>query len=277
MVGSVTDWYARTSQPRFEHPPVVETAMGIEFAPIPGLTSYMLARLQESWAAEYSNIQDVPGAPPSQLVQPVAQPMFQINFGNVGPRLWAQNPSTGALVQTQADRLVLNWRADGPGRTYPGYEVLREEYERLWRLFTTFLARNSLTQPSPVFGQYIYVNAVQLTEAESLSAVVALVGSPVEQLPGREIVSRFQSVRDVERSGEHPMGAQIVITGEPQPLNDRTISLNVDTHTIFTGAEAHVLQGIDAAHALSSHTFARIINPAKLESWGRLTGTEVAE
>lgn len=274
MVGTVTDWYARASQPRFERPPVVETAMGIEFAPIPGLTSYMLARLQESWAADYLNIQDVPGAPSSQLVQAVPQQAFQINFGNVGPRLWAQNPRTGMLIQTQADRLVLNWRADSPGRTYPGYEALRAEYVRLWGLFTTFLARNSLIQPSPVFGQYIYVNAVQLNEGESVSDVIALVGAPVDQLPGREIVSRFQSVRDIERSAEHPMGAQIVLTGEPQPLNDHTISLNVDTHTIYTGAEASVFQGIDAAHALSSHTFARIMNPAKMESWGRRTDRE---
>lgn len=271
----MTAWYDRKAQPRFKRPPVVEAAIGVEFGALPGLGSYQLARLQDEWIEGYPLVQDVPGVPASQLAQESASVQFQFGPGSGPVRLWASNPMNGMLVQTQADRLVLNWRDEGVGREYPRYEYLREEFGRLWQLLIAFLGRQGMPSPQPVFGEYTYVNIVELEPGDTMADVVTVVQNPQRSLPGQELLTRFQFVRDVEKGGEHPMAAQIVVTGEPQALEGRRrVALNVDTRTIFDGTQADVLEGVDRAHALSSFTFDRIITDPKRAKWGELQESE---
>lgn len=273
IVTDVTEWYDRGLQPRFEHPPVIEAALGLEFAPVPGLGAYQLGRLQGVWETDYPVIQDVPGTPSSELVQPVGMSV-QFNLGQPPTRMWAQSTANGRLIQTQADRLVLNWRNETGGRRYPGYEDLRQEYVRLWGLFTDYLREAQLPQPSLIYGEYIYVNSVVLEPGELMSDVVTVVQTPQDPLPGQELLTRFQFVRDVKQGEEHPMTAQIVVNGEPQIHgNERRVQLSVDTRTIFDGTQPDPFLAIDAAHSLSSHTFARIISPNKRKTWVQQSGT----
>ncbi|MFD1720927.1 TIGR04255 family protein [Amnibacterium endophyticum] len=273
----MTEWYNRDAQPQFERPPVAEAALSLEYPPVPSLGSYQLSRLQAKWEQDYSHIQDVPAVPPSQLVQLQLEPSFQFQLNASQPvRIWAVNPSNGMLIQTQADRLVLNWRDEGVGRKYPGYDALRTEYVRLWGLLVEFLTEFNLPVPAPVFGEYTYVNFVPLEPSDTMADVVSIVRAPAPEraLPGRELLTRFQFVRDIEKSDEHPMAAQVVVTGEPQGGGDaRRVLLNVDTRAIFDGTQTDVFEGLDVAHALSSFTFDRIIADKKREAWGQESGS----
>jgi uncharacterized protein (TIGR04255 family) len=121
------EWYDRDGLPKFDHPPVIEAVLSIEFVPIPGLDNYRLSRLQGEWEAEYPSIAEGPGVPPSPA-DSVGLPMFNFRLED-GPRRFRAVSTDGtSLVQTQSDRLILNWVKVDEG-TYPGYfDSLRTEF-----------------------------------------------------------------------------------------------------------------------------------------------------
>lgn len=244
--------------------------MGIEFAPMLDLDAYRLTLLQGEWRAHYPQIQNVPGMQPSELVE-VGAPAFSVHTGQPPTRIWAQSADASRLVQTQADRLILNWRTQGADTPYPGFEDLRAEYAQLWRDFNAFLEKEGIESPRLRLGEFTYVNAVDVGPAEALSDVVTFTRQP-GALPGAETLARFQFARRVEKSEEHPYSAQIVVTAEPQMTDvGRQVVLQVSTRTLFEDSPVDPLAAIDAAHALSSFAFTGIVAEEKQASWGRLS------
>ena len=267
----VTNWYDNTTLPRFDRPPVVETAMAIEFAPISGLDFFKLTRLQSAWEDTYPNISDKPGAPPTPPAFD-ADNVMQFTIGEPPRRIWAESPVSGLLVQSQSDRLILNWRRDFTELRYPGYSAsLRNEYERVWGLLLVFLEKQGLSAPSPVLAEFTYVNAVPLTSDDELQNVVTVVRSPEHELPGTDRFGRFQFVRSVVQSQEHPFNASINVQGEPQDLPDgsRQLVFTVVSRVLLAASSGEPLAGMDAAHALAAQTFARIVTDQKQQEWGR--------
>lgn len=241
--------------------------MGIEFETMLDLDAYRLTLLQGEWRDRYPQIQNVPGIQPSELVE-VGAPTFLLHTGQPPTRIWAQSSDGSRLIQTQADRLVLNWRRQG-GAVYPGFDELRAEYAKLWREFNAFLDREGLDAPMPRLGEFTYVNAVNFASTEALSDALTFTRQP-DALPGTETLARFQFARKVEKGDEHPFSAQIVVTAEPQMADgDRQVVLQVSTRTLFEDSRADALAAIDAAHGLSSFAFAGIISQDKQASWGR--------
>jgi uncharacterized protein (TIGR04255 family) len=272
MIGCVTDWYDASSLPKYRHPPVSEIAIAIEFPVIPGFDFYRLTRLQAKWEDRYPTISDRPGAPPSPPIFE-NQGVLQFNFGDAPRRIWAEAAENGLLVQTQSDRLILNWRKDFSAFDYPGYlPVLRPEFERLWGELVNFLAENGLPSPIPLIAEFNYINTVPLANEDELQDVVTVVRSPASVLPGRDRLARFQFVRDVAASSEHPYAAQIQVQGEPveRVPGQRELVFTVVARVLLGEKSAAPLEGLDAAHALASHTFSRIVTDAKQVEWERL-------
>lgn len=262
-------WYDPDQLPRFDRPPVFETALAVEFGPVTGLDFYRLTKLQELWADEYPTISDVPGAPPTPL-ESTGEPLFFM--GQPPKRIWAAALSNGQLLQTQSDRLILNWRKNESQTPYPGYHAhLRGEYERLWALFTGELERIGLPLPIPTLAEFTYINVVPLQPDERLQDVLTIVRSPDVSLPGRDRFTRFQLIRDVSASDEDPFTGQIHIMGEPQPQPDGSQALvfTIIGRAVLGAADEAPLAGLDAAHALASHTFARMISEDKKKEWGQ--------
>jgi uncharacterized protein (TIGR04255 family) len=269
-IGSVTNWYDRDGLPKFSLPPVVEAALAVEYSPVPGLDFFQLTRLQSAWETRYPQIRDVPGAPPTEP-RSDGSLQFLFQFGDAPKRMWASNPVNGLLVQTQNDRLVLNWRKAESEEAYPGYARLRTEYVRLWDQQAEYLAKGGLLMTAPILAEYTYVNNVPLADGDSLATVVTVVQQPPEELPGKDLFGRFQFIRDIVESETDPYPAQIHITGEPAVIDgQRTLAFTIIARVILGDKADHPLDGLDAAHALASHTFARIVTREKQEAWGRL-------
>ena len=242
--------------------------MAVEFAPIEELDFFGLTRLQSRWDTRYPDLQSVPGAPPTPL-HSEGEMTFQITNGEPPRRIWAAGRGDGRLVQTQNDRLILNWRKQFSSEPYPTYAVLAEEFEDLWRSFGTYLQEVDLPPLRPTLMEFTYVNGVSLDAAQSYQDVMSLVGTPKNELPGYELFTRFQFIREIRQADGHPFDGQIFIQGEPQEYNGaRHLFFTVTARLAFhEGADP--LDGLAKARGLASHTFARIITPQTQERWGK--------
>lgn len=114
-------------QVSFRNPPVAEVLIGVTFRPVPGLGSYRAWPLFERWKASYPLPTEQPELPPQD--HPSGQPGTFIRLGAPSTRLWFESPTDGFLIQLQADRLVVNWRAGDQQFTYPRYPALRSRFE----------------------------------------------------------------------------------------------------------------------------------------------------
>lgn len=243
--------------------------MALEYPPITGMDYYRLTRLQSRWESRFPEISDVPGAPPTPQI---SNGQFMVAMGEVPRRIWAEAPNSGLLVQTQIDRLILNWRRDQSDHAYPGYFAgLRPEYEQLWSEQAEYLDEVGLSVPRPHLAEFTYVNTVNLDPDDSIADVVTLLQRPQLELPGTDSFGRFQFIRDWSPTEEAPFAGQIHIAGEPQVLPDgmRALIFTIVARVIPQGSVGP-LESLDAAHALASHTFSRIVTESKQAQWGRI-------
>lgn len=263
-----TDWYATDGLPRYASPPVVETAMALEFPALQGMDTVKLVHLQEAWRESYPELSEAPGSPPTPVD---ASPTMLFQIGDGPRRVWAAQPETGYLIQTQADRLILNWRKHFSPSPYPGYDPLRAEFSVLWEKFISFASAAGLGIPVPHLAEFTYVNAVPLLEGDTMSSVVELVASPPSGLPGTDSFGAFQFVREVNATESNRLPAQIHLQGQPQQGPEgRVLMFTVTTRVLLGAQSKNPLPGLDSAHALSSRTFSSVVTATKQIEWGRL-------
>lgn len=246
--------------------------MAVEFAPIADMDMFKLTRLQGQWERDYPKMTEMPGSPPSQFA-PAGPPTvsFALGGGNLH-RIWAISADDVLLLQTQNDRLILNWRRVNPNTKYPGYlGFLRAEFQRRWNSLTQFLSDNDMPAPIPTLVEFNYVNAVALELDDSLEGVVTVVQTPVEELPGEDRFTQFSLIREVVQSETDPYTTQITISGQPQPAptGERQLFFNVVAKSLVGSRTDDPLAALDAAHALAIHSFARLVTKEKQDEWGR--------
>lgn len=263
-------WYEPGSLPQFERPPVTETAMGFEHAPLAEVDVLVLAEMQKRWASDYNQLEVVPGSPPSFGDREPASPV-QFVQGNPPQKVWAKDLKRGLLLQSQADRLILNWRKDLSDGRYPGFDFLLPEYAKCWEHYVAFLGSRDLPIPTPVLSEFTYVNRVTIPPGGSVQSVIKLLNDASEGIPGEDEVSRFQFVRHVGADESNPLESQIVITGEPAASDEKQkLILTVAVKSIISEQASDPFLPIRVAHALASHTFAGVVADSQTTEWGRL-------
>jgi uncharacterized protein (TIGR04255 family) len=152
--------------PDFENPPVIETALGVRFAPL------------DRWSIPYFGLfwNTIKGRYPYAEVNPPLAPDPEIEtgaplFGKPDfPRLeivssppvrcWFLNESKTELIQLQNDRLIHNWRKVSGSEPYPHHETTRPAFERDWKVFCEFLSSQDLGTPSVKQCEVTYVNHI---------------------------------------------------------------------------------------------------------------------
>jgi uncharacterized protein (TIGR04255 family) len=165
--------------PDYDNPPVVETAIGVEFAPL------------EKWQIPHFGLfwQQIQGHYPHFEVNPaivteVERP--QLEFGQAQPprvelsnrppvRCWFLNEAKTELIQVQDDRLIHNWRKVPGVSPYPHYEYIRPAFERDWQQFGDFIASQALGTPEARQCEVTYVNHIDRGEAWQTFADLPLV------------------------------------------------------------------------------------------------------
>jgi uncharacterized protein (TIGR04255 family) len=150
--------------PDFTAPPVNETAISIQFAPIVNFGVPHYGLYWKLLRDEFPNYQvhppivnvteqfDVPARAPRLGLQLVMQPEM---------RCWYLDVSGNRLLQLQNDRFVQNWRQVSGTETYPRFPKIREMCLTEWNRFCDFLKQEHLSQPQVTQCEVTYVNHIE--------------------------------------------------------------------------------------------------------------------
>lgn len=144
----------------FDRPPVVETVLGVQFAPLPKLTTAILAAFWKELGENWPDITVVP-----ELV-----PQFE-TFGDISA--WQggflrlsqtplacfqiKNAQGDRMVQIQNGRFHYNWLGQS-GQPYPRYESVRPECHDVLERFQKLLAAKEIGTIVPNQWEITYVN-----------------------------------------------------------------------------------------------------------------------
>lgn len=254
--------------PQFEHPPVVEAVIGIEFSPLEVRTLDLL-RYADSWAEHYPTITEVPSLEPTQ---PPGQPVPQLTLQLTGPlppiRLWMTSPDEQFLVQLQRDRLLMNWRKTVQDAEYPGYAELRRRFDAQLASFVERILGSDPTGMIVLGVEFTYFNRV--IHNQTPDQLFRHFSEPVKDLPGTPVAMRFQEIRNISDDRARTHG-QLTLSSEPQPTEAGTIEqFNITTRWFPEGiTPGDTLQTlIDKGHETSRAAFVALTTHEKQTEWG---------
>jgi uncharacterized protein (TIGR04255 family) len=157
----------------FDDPPVTEVALGIQFAPVPALTSPRGGRLWDAWAQDYPKVVEQPPLTPQP---PIGQQGAWLQLGVAGSRMWFMDPSEDHVVQLQNDRLIVNWRR-ASGAPYPRFTEIRDRFKR--SLDDVNAVTNEIIHRSIAVEQIelSYINVIDAAPKDALLGFRGLLGS----------------------------------------------------------------------------------------------------
>jgi uncharacterized protein (TIGR04255 family) len=232
----------------FANPPLVEVSFGVGFEPIRGFSAAHFGKFWGEVREEFSEASDQPpiGAAPTSFTR---WPL---------PRVWLVAPSRGVLVQVQTDRFYYNWRRLGSSDvdSYPRFQNLAPEFERLFRRWQNFLLRAELGEISVLNAELTYVNQIYAGEGwKSLNDLGGIIpafrdvfgaGAPEERNP---TAGGFQSIYETSVGKVQVDGRTAKTATE---LQRELVNLNIsatgdqgqesDLRDWFVQANAHIVK-----------------------------------
>jgi len=169
--------------PDFANPPVDETALSIQFQPIPKFNIPHFGLYWSIVRREYPNFEvQQPIGHVTEQFGPAVRSGRQLGFALLElpeVRCWFIDESGTKLVQVQRDHFVHNWRKITGSEVYPRYPILRASLEREWRRFREFLEQERLEPPKVNQVEVTYVNYIDWDGSTDLDKVVKALASPV--------------------------------------------------------------------------------------------------
>jgi len=152
-----------TGLPYYGKPPVIEVAIGVQFAP---LTEFSVGHVGLYWATireTFNRVEEQ--APIGHVVEPPegpAEPALSLSWTDKLPlpRAWFLDASGTRLIQVQRDRFLHNWRKMNPADEYPRFPSVRDSFLHYWEGFNAFLAEHRI-KPEPDQCELTYVNHIR--------------------------------------------------------------------------------------------------------------------
>jgi uncharacterized protein (TIGR04255 family) len=263
--------------PEFEHPPIVETALGVQFAPLQGLTGAHMGKFWTELGSDWVKV--IETQPISDQFESFNTPAQFVPLGTVitsitlprGPRLQIFNQSNDRMIQVQSNRFHYNWQK--AGEKYPSYRKVREEFDAMFARFTAFVAHAGLGEPIPNQWELTYIDFFPAGE---------LWNSPKEWarlLPG--LFGTFggtDHVRLETFTGEWhyeiaPQRGRLHIAptlGKVTASNKEGLALQMTARgPISKESPLDLGQGLDLAHEIIVQTFLDITSAEAQKAWGR--------
>lgn len=263
--------------PDFEHPPIVEVALSVQFEPLPLRTQH-IALLWEACRSDFPEWQDQ---------APIA-PTFEI-FGNaVGGahsflrppalrRAIFRNGEGSQLKQYQADRYVRNWTKAPTAPNYPRYESIRDHFADDLRTLIRFTQEQSLGRFVPNQCEVTYVNLIPLPgdAADTVAEVInPWKGQYSDQFLERPESSEIEA-HFVMKQDTLPIGRLHIAVSGVTILETNTRALQLT----LTARGEPASSGVDSVVAFLNlgrdyivKGFTSFTTPAMHKSWGRRDG-----
>lgn len=149
--------------PSFRKPPLVETAVSLQFQLIEGLRNAHLAAFWQSVRDTYPKVSDA--EPVLEQVELFGEkslrtrrfPSFRIASAGGAARMQMASADDQTMVQVQNGRIIFNWRK-GPAGVYPRWHKVLPRFQAALDKFTGMLASEKLEQPAFNQWEVVYVN-----------------------------------------------------------------------------------------------------------------------
>lgn len=155
----------------FECEPLVEVAVGVQFAKLADFKAPDLETLWQSFGKDkYPKYQEVEIL---HRITPEQDFIINVNVGTELPRIWFLGQDESKLIQFQKDRFLYNWRKieTDNNNSYPRYNKVIENFFEHYKELNNCL--HTLDIPSPVLEklELNYVNIIPLKGAISLQNI----------------------------------------------------------------------------------------------------------
>ncbi len=266
----------KTTSPVFDNPPVIETVLGVQFAPLRGLTN---AHLGWFWKTHLDNVWEkvseaVPLPDEFERFEPAAPAQLPMRF-KIEPirfpaRLQIAHGNDGRMIQIQPTRFHYNWNRIGG--EYPHFRTVREEFDRHFATFCRFVADAKLGAVVP--------NQWELTYIDSIPPGV-LWESPADWhtiIPG--LLSRPQQTNNIPlesfggewhfeippRRGRLHLSVQFARLGDdPAPV---LLLQTTARGPIGKDGIADLGEGLELGHRVALDTFLAVTSDKAHKAWG---------
>ncbi len=261
----------------FERPPVAETILGVQFAPLEGFTLPYVALLWSRFRDRYPNHEVKP--PLSPVVEELSGPPRPTTIGieltsDPSARFWFIDVTSTQLIQVQRDRFIRNWRKGPPPHdVYPRYDDLRPRFEQDWQTFLHFLTQEQLAIPAVNQCEVTYVNHVELgagwNSLGEAHKVLTLLRQPPSGglLPNPEALVVHARYVMPERRGRLYVECQPAIRRHD---GKQVMQLTLTARGRPASSDLRsIVEWFDLGHDWIVHGFVDITTPVMHELWGR--------
>lgn len=262
----------------FRKPPLIETAVSVQFKPMERLKNAHLGIFWESVRDEFPNVSDAEPiaeqfeAFGDQALRGRRLPEFRIVSGQMMARLQMSSRDEQEMVQIQNGRVVFNWRRVKDGE-YPRWNSVYRRFKDVLGKLNGYLTSQGLEEVSPTQWEITYVNhlekgrdwqqsadwqamlpgmlgnisGVSTGTAESLGCSVHLL-LPAER--GRVHIDLYHGFASAEPGATELLILQITARGGIG---------NTPGHTI--------VDGLEVGHTAIVRTFCDITGPDNQKKW----------
>jgi uncharacterized protein (TIGR04255 family) len=265
--------------PSFKNPPLIETAMSVQFKPVEGFTNAHLGLFWNQLRDEYPKVEDAqPIVSQEELfddkIQRVRLPRFRIVAGEAASRLQMSSRDGRTMVQLQNGRLVFNWRRMENER-YPHWNEVHSKFEAAITVLRAFLGDQNLKDIEPKQWEVTYVNHLlkgrdwnepadwSLLVPGLLGAIPNARTAAIESLgcnyrfllpdkAGRLHIDLYHGMTSTEVDGIEVLVLQLTARGSLDSAGGRDISA-----------------GLAIGHAAIVRKFAEVTGPQAQKNWER--------
>ena len=202
--------------PDFENPPVVETVLSVQFAPLAEMRAAHIGLLWHGLRDRFPRTEERP--PIDQVLERFPEPprprlgvQLQALENPPVPRIWFLNEGGTELMQVQQDRFIKNWRKVGVGDQYPRYEKVKAAFEADFDGFQSFVAEHKLGTIRVNQCEVTYVNHILAGEGwesyRDVDKIFTVWRQPTsDTFPGAVEDLRFYARFLIEGDGGKPIG-----------------------------------------------------------------------
>ena len=186
------------SLPDYASPPVVEVVVGLQFAPLTGLTlphvGLYWARIRDEFvrAEEQAPIAHLVELPTPRRDEGSA---FRVQTKPELPRTWFVSEDGNRILQVQRDRFLHNWRKMREEDQYPRFPEVRDAFFRHWEMFCDFLKESGAPAPQVDQCELTYVNLIPSGRAWQSTADLAKLFNCFAWHPRTGFLPQPESVR----------------------------------------------------------------------------------
>jgi uncharacterized protein (TIGR04255 family) len=262
--------------PVFDNPPVIETVLGVQFAPIPGFTSghygwYWKNVLDDSW------VRALEAPPLTDQFETFGElsgwrlPLIQLSAGGMPGRLQFINAQDDRVIQIQNTRFIYNWRKRES--SYPSFRKTYPEFTDKLGGFRGFLQTAELCDIAPNQWEVSYFNHVPKGELWETPDDWSNVFPSLFPTPRRSDLVRFESLSAEWHSEIPPERGRLHIAvqhGRPPEGTPDVLSLHLTARGLVRPDDRDwgLDSGLELGHRVLARMFASLASEAALKHWG---------